>query len=112
MVVHHGGAGTTGAALRAGVPAIVVPHTADQPFWAQRLHYLGVAPPPLPARRLTAGKLAEAIRHVATNPALAQRASEIGEKIRREDGVGQAADLIERHYRDHNPSLTIKKRRL
>ncbi|GAA4932486.1 glycosyltransferase [Streptomyces coeruleoprunus] len=47
-VVHHAGAGTTAAGLRAGVPALPVPVMADQPFWASRLYRLGVAPRPLP----------------------------------------------------------------
>lgn len=47
-MVHHAGAGTTGAGLRAGVPAVPVPVLVDQPFWADRLHHLGVAPHPLP----------------------------------------------------------------
>ena len=50
-VVHHGGAGTTGAAMTAGVPAVVIPFTMDQPFWAQRAAHLGVSPPPIPRRR-------------------------------------------------------------
>ena len=61
MVVHHGGAGTAAAALRAGVPQLVVPFSADQPFWADRVHRAGVAGKPLPRRRLCAETLAEAI---------------------------------------------------
>ncbi|HYO19445.1 MAG TPA: glycosyltransferase [Dermatophilaceae bacterium] len=52
-VVHHGGAGTTGAAFTAGVPAVVVPFAVDQPFWASRVAALGVGPTPIPRRRLT-----------------------------------------------------------
>ena len=47
MIVHHGGAGTTAAGLRAGIPNIVVPFTADQPFWGRRVHALGVGPKPV-----------------------------------------------------------------
>ena len=46
-VVHHGGAGTTAAGLRAGIPSILVPHFADQPFWGQRIAALGVGPKPV-----------------------------------------------------------------
>ena len=49
-VVHHGGAGTTSAGLRAGVPSVVVPFFGDQPFWAQRVADLGVGPAPIPRR--------------------------------------------------------------
>ncbi len=48
-VIHHGGAGTTSAGLRAGVPSIIVPFFGDQPFWGQRVHDLGVGPGPSPA---------------------------------------------------------------
>ena len=53
-VVHHGGAGTTAAGLRAGLPAIITPLAVDQFFWGERLTALGVAPPPIPQRLLTA----------------------------------------------------------
>ncbi|MFE4514657.1 glycosyltransferase, partial [Kitasatospora sp. NPDC056783] len=75
-VVHHAGAGTTGAALRAGVPAVPVPVMADQPFWAARLHGLGVAPRPVPFEELTAERLAAAITAALTEP-LRRRAAEV-----------------------------------
>ncbi len=49
MIVHHGGAGTTASALRAGLPSLVVPFTADQPFWGQRMAEPGVGPGPFHA---------------------------------------------------------------
>ena len=57
VLVHHGGAGTTAAGLRAGKPTVVVPFFADQPFCGQRVHQLGVGPKPLPQLKLTAKKL-------------------------------------------------------
>ena len=60
-VVHHGGAGTTAAALRAGVPQVVVPHIADQPYWGRRVHDLGVGPAPVARKDLTAARLAAAL---------------------------------------------------
>ncbi len=54
-VVHHGGAGTTAAGLRAGIPTIIVPHFIDQPFWGQRVADLGAGPQPIPRRQLTCG---------------------------------------------------------
>ncbi|GAA1667525.1 glycosyltransferase [Streptomyces yatensis] len=86
-VVHHAGAGTTGAGLRAGVPAVPVPAMADQPFWATRLHRLGVAPRPLPLDALTAESLATAITTCLTNPALGRRAAELAEAVATEDGA-------------------------
>lgn len=94
-VVHHGGAGTTAAGLRAGQPTVIVPHMADQPFWGSRIHALGVGPPPIPRPRLTAENLGAALHRVATDSAMRQRAVTLGEKIRAEDGVGQAVRLIE-----------------
>jgi sterol 3beta-glucosyltransferase len=93
-VIHHGGAGTTGAALRAGVPHIVVPHTADQPFWGRRVHAIGVGPRPIPVKGLTAGKLIRAIAE-AEGEAVRARARVMGHRIRSEDGVAEAIRRIE-----------------
>ncbi|HSP81366.1 MAG TPA: nucleotide disphospho-sugar-binding domain-containing protein, partial [Myxococcaceae bacterium] len=89
-VVHHGGAGTTGAALRAGVPAIIVPFTMDQPFWGSRVAALGVGPTPLPRARLTQERLAEALRRTVADEAMRARAAALGARIRAEDGVAEA----------------------
>lgn len=94
-VVHHGGAGTTAAGLRAGVPSVIVPHFADQPFWGRRVAALGVGPQPIQRAHLTADRLAYAIHVAATNTAMRQRAAVLGEKIRAEDGVGNAVRRIE-----------------
>jgi UDP:flavonoid glycosyltransferase YjiC (YdhE family) len=96
-VVHHGGAGTTGAGLRAGVPNIVVPFTSDQPFWGRRVHKLGAGPKPIPARRLSAQRLSEALVEAANNDEMRARARKIGERMRAEDGVSRAVEIIERH---------------
>lgn len=93
-VVHHGGAGTTAAGLRAGVPSILIPFMADQPFWARRVAELGVGPAPIPRQRLTAERLAEAISQAVSDAAMHRRAAELGAKIRAEDGVAQAVALI------------------
>lgn len=94
-VVHHGGAGTAHTATRAGVPSVVVPFAGDQPFWAERLRRLGVAPPPLDARKMTARQLSTAIE-LAERPAIRERARELGEAMREEDGLAVAVDEIER----------------
>ncbi|WP_460768869.1 glycosyltransferase [Mariniluteicoccus flavus] len=93
-VVHHGGAGTTGAVVRAGVPSVVVPHVADQFFWAHRLHEVGVAPRGLPRPLLTASRL-ERLLHVALDPHVAARARALGERVREEDGTGAAVRRLE-----------------
>jgi sterol 3beta-glucosyltransferase len=95
-VVHHGGAGTTGAGLRAGRPSVLLPFFADQPFWGQRVHHLGVGPRPIPQKRLTVEALAAAIHAATTDPFMAERARKLGERIRSEDGVGVAVGLLQR----------------
>ncbi|MBL8045001.1 MAG: glycosyltransferase family 1 protein [Anaerolineales bacterium] len=94
-VVHHGGAGTTAAGLRAGVPSIIIPFFADQPFWGARVADLGVGPAPIPRPQLTAERLAQALAQATTNRALQQRAAQLGERIRAEDGVAQAVTVID-----------------
>jgi UDP:flavonoid glycosyltransferase YjiC (YdhE family) len=95
-VVHHGGFGTTAAALSAGVPAVVVPHIIDQVFWAQRVHQLGAGPQPIPRAGLTAEKLAGAISQAISDPDMRQNTARIGHAIRADpDGVAAAVQTIE-----------------
>jgi sterol 3beta-glucosyltransferase len=94
-VVHHGGSGTTGAGLRAGVPSVLVPHMGDQPFWSRRVAELGVGPQPVPRRQLTAGRLAAAITNAISDSGMIARAAALGERIRAEDGIGRAIGIIE-----------------
>jgi UDP:flavonoid glycosyltransferase YjiC (YdhE family) len=94
-VVHHGGAGTTAAGLRAGVPSIVIPFLIDQPFWGQRVYDLGVGPAPIPRRKLTVDRLAQSIQETVTNTAMRQRAANLGTKIQAEDGIANAVELIQ-----------------
>jgi sterol 3beta-glucosyltransferase len=94
-VVHHGGAGTTGAGLRSGVPNIVVPFTSDQPFWGRRVHELGVGPKPIPARKLSAERLASALVEATSSAKMRANAEEVGKRIRAEDGVSRAIEVIE-----------------
>ncbi len=93
-VVHHGGSGTSGSALRAGIPSVVVPHFADQFYWGRRLAQLGVAPRPIPRPLLTAAALARRLE-AALAPALAERAERVGAVVAAEDGTGQAVRLLE-----------------
>ncbi|CAG0928369.1 vancomycin aglycone glucosyltransferase [Thermoflexales bacterium] len=89
-VVHHGGAGTTGAGLRAGKPTVICPIVGDQSFWGRRIATLGAGPQPIPLRRLTAERLAGAIRSAVNDEHIRQRAASLGTTIRSEDGVGRA----------------------
>lgn len=94
-VVHHGGAGTTAAGLRAGVPTIVIPFFGDQRFWGQRVASLGVGTEPIPRKQLTAQRLAQAIQTAVTDPTIRQRASNLGGKIQAEDGIANAVTTIQ-----------------
>lgn len=95
-VVHHGGAGTTAAAVRAGVPAVVVPFHGDQPFWASRVSQLGVGPSGLSRSKLTAKRLGEALERAVTDEAMRERAAKLGRLVREERGAFQAATAIAR----------------
>jgi sterol 3beta-glucosyltransferase len=97
-VVHHGGAGTTAAGLRAGKPTVICPFIADQPFWGRVIHNLGVGPKPIPQKRLTVENLASAIRIAVDDGTMEQRAAEVGAKIRAEDGVAAGIAVIEAIY--------------
>jgi len=100
-VVHHGGAGTTAAGLRAGVPSVIIPHGVDQPMWGKRVATLGVGPQPIPRKQLTAERLAEAISATA-DPSMRTRAEALGQKIRSEDGVTRAVEILDDYFRRYN----------
>lgn len=96
-VVHHCGAGTTAAGLRAGVPAIAAPGPyGDQPFWARRLYDLGVSPRPIPQRRLSADNLGEAIRDVLSDNSFGDQAAKTAASIAAEDGAGGVLAAVEK----------------
>ncbi len=94
VVVHHCGAGTTGAAIRAGKPAVAVPVMIDQFFWAGRLARLGVAPRPVPFARLSVERLAAGIRAALDDPAHREPAETLGRQIAMEDGAGRVAESV------------------
>lgn len=96
MVIHHGGAGTTGAGLRAGVPNLVVPFMGDQPFWGRRVHAIGAGPKPILVKGLSVETLTRAIRE-AENESLRERAHLIGQQINNEDGTDEAVQWIEKY---------------
>jgi sterol 3beta-glucosyltransferase len=89
-VVHHGGAGTTTSAARAGVPQIVVPHLFDQLYWGGRVSALGLGPPQIPRTRLSAERLAAALREVLENEVIQERAQVFAGRL--EAWRAQAAD--------------------
>jgi sterol 3beta-glucosyltransferase len=98
-VVHHGGAGTTAAGLRAGIPNIVVPFLGDQPFWGERVHAIGAGPAPIRVKSLSVEKLVRAIVE-AGSESVRERAQAIGRQLRTEDGTGEAVKWIGKHSND------------
>ncbi|HNT75157.1 MAG TPA: glycosyltransferase [Anaerolineae bacterium] len=97
-VVHHGGAGTTAAGIRAGVPSILIPVVWDQPFWGQRVASLGIGPPPISPKQLTAERLAAAIEMAVHDRPMRERALQFGAQIRAEDGLGKTLALLESYW--------------
>jgi UDP:flavonoid glycosyltransferase YjiC (YdhE family) len=93
-VAHHCGAGTTAAALRAGIPCIPVPGIMDQPFWAHRLSEIGAACTPLPRASLRADELSASMTEVITESRYRQEAQRLSRLIHGEDGIGAAVDII------------------
>jgi sterol 3beta-glucosyltransferase len=93
-VVHHGGSGTTGAGINAGVPSILVPVMGDQFLWAQRIEELGLGPKPIPRAKLTAERLAVAIRLALGSREMQQHSSEMAQRVQSEEGVERAVEII------------------
>jgi rhamnosyltransferase subunit B len=98
VIVHAGGIGTTGLAMRSGRPALVVPFAHDQPDNAERVARLGTART-LPPHRYRAYRVAAELRRLLDDPAYTRRAAEVGEQVRREDGVAFACDALEAFLR-------------
>lgn len=97
-VVHHGGCGTTAAGLAAGVPSIVVPYFADQPFWGWRVQMLEAGPAPIPRKKLSAERLTRAIQKATADLAMQERARQLGQLIRSECGIEQAITIIDQNF--------------
>lgn len=98
-VVHHGGAGTTAAGLRAGKPTLIIPHLGDQPYWGRRVHDLAVGAKPVTHHKLTESVLTSRVRQIVSDAAIRARAEALGARIRAEDGIGVAVRLIEEWMR-------------
>lgn len=93
-IVHHGGAGTTAATFRSGVPGVVIPFSADQPFWGYHAAKLGVSPPMISRKNLTVDVLVEAINRALHDQTIRDRAAALGEKIRSENGVVRTVEIF------------------
>ncbi len=94
-VVHHGGAGTTAAGLRAGRPTLICPFFADQPFWGRQVERIGAGPAPIMQKKLTTERLVAAFDTLMNDKAMKSKAAEIGARISAENGVENAIRFIE-----------------
>ncbi|CAO2837577.1 unnamed protein product [Amaranthus hypochondriacus] len=101
-VVHHGGAGTTAAGLKAACPTTIVPFFGDQPFWGEQVHAKGVGPPPIPIEDFVLEKLISAIRYMQ-DPKVKQRAVELAKAMENEDGVAGAVNAFHKHFPRKKP---------
>ncbi|XP_074312319.1 sterol 3-beta-glucosyltransferase UGT80A2-like isoform X2 [Silene latifolia] len=96
-VVHHGGAGTTAAGLKAACPTTIVPFFGDQPFWGERVHEKGVGPSPIPVEEFCLEKLVSAIRFMQ-DPKVKQCAVELANSLKNEDGVTGAVNSFYKQF--------------
>lgn len=108
-VVHHGGAGTTAAGLRAECPTTVVPFFGDQPFWGERVHARGVGPAPIRVEEFTLERLVDAIRFML-KPEVKKCAVELANAMKNEDGVAGAVNAFYKHYPREKPDTKAEPR--
>ncbi|MEN8207993.1 MAG: glycosyltransferase [Candidatus Fermentibacteria bacterium] len=101
-IVHHGGAGTSHTAVRSGVPSIVVMFAVDQFYWGNLLTEKGVAAAAIKRRKLTRRKLADAMLKLKSNPLFKMNSARIGSRLKTEDGVSRAVDIIEEIIQKHD----------
>lgn len=94
-VIHHGGSGTTASGLRAGIPTVIVPHNADQPYWGRLVKDLGVGTDPIPRKKLTVENLSQAIKTATEDTRLRENAQALSKKIQPEDGLAEAVKWVE-----------------
>lgn len=107
LVIHHGGSGTTGFGLRAGVPSCAIPLLGfDQSYWGNRIAALGVGPSPIHFRKLTVERLSEMIRHSTSDTAFRQKAAALGEIIREEKGIENAVGIINQIINDRKKTTS------
>ncbi|XP_073063610.1 sterol 3-beta-glucosyltransferase UGT80A2-like isoform X1 [Primulina eburnea] len=117
-VVHHGGAGTTAAGLKAACPTTIIPFFGDQPFWGERVHARKVGPPPIPVDEFSLQKLVDAINFML-DPKVKEQAVELAKAMENEDGVTGAVKAFFKHLPrkkvepdpEHMPSSILSIRR-
>jgi sterol 3beta-glucosyltransferase len=96
-VSHHGGAGTTAAGIRAGVPSVIVPFGGDQPYWGDRIYKLGIGTKPIWCKKLTVENYSQALNTAVSDEAMQKRVAEYRKILMDEDGVSNAINIIENY---------------
>ena len=100
-LVHHCGAGTTSAGLKAGIPSIPVPFFADQPFWAYKMYHEGLASKPIMRKDLNSDNLSNSITKVIADNNMQKRSKRFGEKLALEKGVEYSSDYIDNVFKNY-----------
>jgi len=111
LMVHQGGVGTTGQGLRAGVPMLVMPYNHDQPDNAARVKRLGVART-ISRANYMARRVAKDLKELLGNPSYKQRAKEVGQQVRTENGAAKAVDLISGYPRSFERNRALLEQRV
>jgi hypothetical protein len=106
--VHHGGAGTTAAAMRAGIPTMVVPFFGDQFFWADVIERLRNGPRRITVDDMTVENFAAALTQMATDEIMRKVAVTLGEHIRSQNGPERAVQLIHLAVHEWEESQKVK----
>ena len=107
ILVHHGGAGTTAAGLKAACPTTIVPFFGDQPFWGERVHDRGVGPLPIPVDEFSLPKLIDAINFML-DPKVKENALKLSKAMENEDGVTGAVKAFFKQLPKKKPELDAK----
>jgi len=109
VAIHDGEPGITGACFRTGLPQVIFPVLLEQPFWAWRASVVGVAPKTsLLLKDLTAEVLEKQIKDVIRNEMVREQTKIIAEKLHKENGMKNAADILEKKFLDtRNCGITM-----
>lgn len=93
-VIHHGGAGTTTVAARAGVPQVVIPHVMDQHYWSRRVYELGIGPQPLKFKNLSDRSLTSAISEALTSSTMMEKTQSLAKRSKGRDGAVELSKVL------------------
>ena len=99
-IVHHGGAGTTHAALSMGKPALVIPFVLDQFHWGEAIYRKGLGPKPLLARKLTQKAFLLSLEDLLSTRMYQTQAIDYARKMKEEKGVQQILHLVYEHFQE------------